>query len=195
MATVVQGSSTTSFPAGSWLGDAPSISIAWERTDLARWALPTTTTIGSIQTQTISSVQTQPASSTRTGLSTSAMVGIGIGAAAGGLAVAALLLVLGRRHRRKQGQSTEVNRGYEKAELPGDIGDKSSTGQKKVLHVEADDIGAILELESGWTGWEAPVSTEPDTENLRVDAGDVDREHSANLDEVSQQRVRSKDDS
>jgi hypothetical protein len=71
----------------------------------------------------------------------------------------------------------------------------SSTGQKKVPHVEADDIGAVVELESGWTGWEAPVSTKPDTENLRVDADDVDREHSAKLDEVSQQRVRSRDDS
>ena len=181
------GSSTTSFRAGYWYGYAPTIKVAWEKTDLARWALPTPTNI--------SSVLSQPVSSTRTGLSTGAKAGVGIGAAAGGLAVVALLLVLGRRHRRKQGQSAEVNQAFEKAELPGDVGDKSSNGQKNVPHVEADEIGAIVELESGWTGWEAPVSTKPDTEDLRVDADDVDREHSAKLDEVSQQCVRSKDDS
>jgi hypothetical protein len=165
----VQGSLTKSFQAELWHGYAPTIKIAWERTDVARWALPTSTS-----------------RSTRTGFSTGATAGVGIGAAAGGLAIVALLLVLGRKHRRKQRQSAEVNQAFEKAELPGDIGDKSSTGQKKVPHVEADDIGAVVELESGWTGWEAPVSTKPDTENLRVDADDVDREHSAKLDEVSQ---------
>ena len=82
----------------------------------------------------------------------------------------------------------------EKAELPGDSGDKSSATQDKVPHVEADDIGAIVELESGWTDWEAPISTEP-TDNLRVDANDIDRQNSGKLDEVSQQRVRSQDDS
>lgn len=174
----MQGSLTTSLPAELWYGYAPTIKVAWERTDLARWALPTATTINS--------VRSQPVSSTRTGLSTGATAGVGIGAAAGGLAIVALLLVLGRKHRRKQGQSAEVNQAFEKAELPGDIGDKSSTGQKKVPCVEADDIGAVVELESGWTGWEAPVSTKPDTESLRVDADDVDCEHSAKLDEVSQ---------
>ena len=183
----MKGTLTTSFPADSWYGYAHTIKVAWERTDLARWALPTATTISSVQPQYVSS--------THTGLSTGTTAGIGIGAAAGGLAVVALLLVLGRRHRRKQGQSAEVNQVLEKAELPGDVGDKSSNGQKNVPHVEADEIGAIVELESGWTGWEAPVSTKPDTEDLRVDADDVDREHSAKLDEVSQQCVRSKDDS
>ena len=183
----MKGTLTTSFPADSWYGYAHTIKVAWERTDLARWALPTATTISSVQPQYVSS--------THTGLSTGTTAGIGIGAAAGGLAVVALLLVLGRRHRRKQGQSAEVNQAFEKAELPGDVGDKSSNGQKNVPHVEADEIGAIVELESGWTGWEAPVSTKPDTEDLRVDADDVDREYSAKLDEVSQQCVRSKDDS
>lgn len=169
-ATYVQGLLTSSLSA-VWF--APTIKVAWERSDLARWsnALPTPTASSSIATATSStssistSVITQSTSPVRDGLSTGAKVGIGLGAAAGGLAVLATLYFLGLRYRGKQGQSEELTNAPLKAELPGNVSDKpgieSSAVQSKAWHAEADDTSAIVELESGWRGWEGPASTGP----------------------------------
>lgn len=83
---------------------APTIQIAWQRSDIARWNAPATSApTSSILVSSTASpgAATSGAAAASAGLSTSAKAGIGIGAAAAGLIVVVAIVSLVSRRRRK----------------------------------------------------------------------------------------------
>ena len=80
--------------------NAPTIQIAWQSTDLARWYAPATPTPTS-SIATSSGSATPSGAAPPSGLSTGAKAGIGIGAAAAGLIAIAATVFLVLRRRRK----------------------------------------------------------------------------------------------
>jgi hypothetical protein len=87
--------------------NAPTIQIAWQRTDLARWNAPATST----PTTSIAAPSSVPSiNPSPSGLSTGAKAGIGVGATAVGLLViAAIVFFVWRRRRRARDVDQNVH--------------------------------------------------------------------------------------
>lgn len=99
------------------------------------------------------------------GLSTGAKVGIAVGALTIPALIAVVFLLLWRRRKRKLEATQSSQDPYRKAELPGEgIYYTEADGSVGLLEAdgfhkppEADAANTRAELESDWTGWEAPV--------------------------------------
>ena len=149
---------------------APTIQIAWQRTDIARWNAPATPTPTS-STSELSSTPTT--SSSPSGLSTGAKAGIGVGAAAAGLFVIAIVFCVFWRRRGKQRgvhhnetpeikQAERSGEGKRHSELAGLQETRDPTkGDRYEYRTEAPEPA---EMESGWLGIEAPTT---DTQRSR----------------------------
>lgn len=173
--TYLQGNSIYRFSADELY--APTIQIAWQRTDLARWANgPATSTPTTSISEPSSTLST---SSSPAGLSTGAKAGIGVGAAAAGLLVIAIIVYLVLRRRRRARnvhqdvhhdvmpgpqQARSFQDGKRQSELTGLQEYQTPPMQqfqqppKSETYRHVAESHDPAELESGWRGWEAPTT-------------------------------------
>lgn len=142
--SVVFQNTPTTFPHKIITHYAPTVVVAWQGSDLARWrtALPTSTS-------TQSDSPSESAASSKSGLSTGAKAGIGAGCALAAIAALAVLLLFVRSRSRKRRaakhdvsiiQEDQENRGSE--EKP----EKPLATKEKGPHVELNDEAALQEM-------------------------------------------------
>jgi hypothetical protein len=112
-------------------------------------------------------------------LSTGAIAGIASAAAIFAVIIVAVLLLLYRRRTRKQNTvQPTVDEPYMKAELPGESKPYLELDQETRFHeasglgrpLEADHSSVRAELESDWTGWEAPALLEVELSREALDS-------------------------
>jgi hypothetical protein len=186
------------------------VAVAHESSDATLWPSPsssralvdvvsTTSSLTLIDTASIasSSIATSASSSSATvetennqsDLTIGAKAGIAAAVAIIVAAVVAIVFLLYRRRERKQEISQlKVDNVYTKAELPGEskphveldeaAGYQEADGSGRPL--EADNSNVRAELESDWTGWEAPALLEVE---LSREAPDLLREEVGQEDE------------
>jgi hypothetical protein len=167
------GSSAFSITADMWA--AQYVEVAYEPTDAARWSLPTSS-LTLMSTGAASSsrmiVSATPSSSiaeienNQSHLSTGAKAGIASAAVITVIAVVTRCLLLYRRRAKVQETPPPViNNLYTKAELFGEPKPHVELHATTGFH-EAGSLGKVpavdnsntrAELESDWTGWEAPA--------------------------------------
>lgn len=141
---------------------APTIKVAWHTSDMIRWrnAPATSTPTGSVSTPT-SSADT---GESRPSVGSAAIAAISVGSVAA-VAIIAVIALLFRRRRTKWSKlpknddlgahKVELSgEGKRHAELPDEAGLHESEAQDRPKEVA--EQRAPAELDSGWTGWEAP---------------------------------------
>lgn len=121
---------TTTFPPDILTLYAPTVVVAWQNSDLARWkaASPTSTSMAPLD----------PSIVPRAGLSTGAKVGIGIGCALVAIAAGAIVLLLIRNRSRKR-RLTGNDLSFTPVNKPLPVKDNNS-------HVELADEVALQEM-------------------------------------------------
>jgi hypothetical protein len=111
-------------------------------------------------------------------LSTGVKAGVASAAAIVAVFIIATLLLLYRRRRKKQNTvQPTVDEPYMKAELPGESKPYLELDQDTSFYeasglgrpLEADHSNVRAELESDWTGWEAPASLEVELSREALD--------------------------
>lgn len=143
--SIVIGKTTTTFEPDVLTLYAPTVVVAWQNSDIARWktALPTSTS-------TDTSSDTSAASS---GLSIGAKAGIGVGCAVVAIiALAGLLLFFRRRSQKKRRDAIQTISMTPKASptqlLPVEEKSKEEKKGKKDKHNELGDDAALQEISS-----------------------------------------------
>jgi hypothetical protein len=153
---------------------ADSFLATAEASDYESWGLLVS---GTVRTGAGTSSGTPSSSS---GLSVAAQAGIGVGVGVCAIALILAILIFRRRRRSMKEAHPETDNAFVKAELPG-VGlprpEKDGTeGLQEADTVskppEADASNVVAELETDWTGWEAPALLEIE---LSRDAADAER--------------------
>lgn len=146
---------------------ALGIQVAWQVEHVLGWA-GTRDGDGTSQVTGIPGPDA-PAPGTSATLAIGAQAGIGVGVAAAVVAVVALGLYVWRRRRAGHQPTPEA---FDKAELSGHGKEhpelmesaalQEAGGEGTGRRTEADAAHAVAELDSDWTGWEAPALLEVD---------------------------------
>jgi hypothetical protein len=154
---------------------AQYVAVAYEPADAARWSFPTSSlTLTSTEVARSSRMIVSATSSSlvaeiendQSRLSTGAKAGIASAAAITVIAVVDICLLLYRRRAKVQKTPPPViNNLYTKAELSGEpkphVELDGTTGFHEAGSLgkvpEVDNLNTRAELESDWTGWEAPA--------------------------------------
>jgi hypothetical protein len=173
--------------------------VAFESSDVARWnpgltsSEPITsgpTTSGptpAMSASTMSATTTSASASSsisepeddQPSLSPGAKIGVASAAAILAVVMIATLLLLYQRRRKKQNSAQATNdEPYIKAELPGESKPYLELDQDTSFHeasglgrpLEADHSSVRAELESDWTGWEAPALLEVELSREALDS-------------------------
>ncbi|KAJ4994097.1 superoxide dismutase copper chaperone [Stagonosporopsis vannaccii] len=156
--SIVIGETTTTFEPDVLTLYAPTVMVAWQNSDIARWktALPTSTS-----TDTGSLADTSAPSS---GLSTGAKAGIGVGCAVVAIvALAGLLLFFRRRSQKKRRNAIQTISMTPKESLPQPVPfkekGKPENKDKQDKHNELGDEVALQEISSDGRRLEADVKS------------------------------------
>ncbi|KAJ8109693.1 hypothetical protein OPT61_g7276 [Boeremia exigua] len=184
------------------------VAVAYESSDVARWNSGLTSSVSmtssvsitpgptpTISAPTISASINSPISEPKTGqpsLSTGATAGIASAAAILAVAIIAILIFVYRRRAKKQNTvQPTADEPFMKAELPGGSKPRVELDQDNEFHeasgvgrpLEADHSNVRAELESDWTGWEAPALLEvelsrepPNTRHRETEQNDRQRD-------------------
>jgi hypothetical protein len=152
--SIVFKSTPTTFPSNVLTLYAPTVVVAWQSSDIARWrtALPTATSGGSTQSS-------GSAAATKSGLYTGAKAGIGAGCGLAAIAaLVILLLFLRSRSRRRRAANHDVSITHEH-QVNQDNPEKSLPIKNKDPHVELTDEAALQEMTGHGTRNEADDKT------------------------------------
>jgi hypothetical protein len=171
---------------------APTIKVAWQSSDVLRWR-------NAPITSTPTALLSAPASTATTdlpppGLSTGAKAGIGIGVSAAAVVIAAAAFLFWRRRTKWRKIPREEKLDTQKAELPGQGKKHVELADEAGVHEteggdkpkEVAEMRAPAELESDWTGWEAPALLEVELsrsapDQARLEDNDVGQDVEQNV--------------
>jgi hypothetical protein len=156
---------------------APTIKVAWHTSDLLRWREAPATSTPTVVALTPTS--NADASSSTASSNTATVTAVVVGSIFAVAVVAVVALVFWRRRSRWSRLPKDDDLGANKGELSGEGTKHIELPDEGCVHEseaqerpkEVDEQRAPAELDSGWTGWEAPTLLDIDFSNFgREDA-------------------------
>lgn len=188
--SAVLQNTTMTFPSSVMNLYAPTIKVAWHTSDMLRWR-------EGPATSTPTALSLQPTSSAKSGdLRPSSNTGVIAAIAVGSIAAVAMFAVIALLFWRRRSKWSKLPKdddagahkvelsgeGKKHAELPDEAGLHESEAQERPKEVAEQHASA--ELDSGWTGWEAPTL-------LELDFSDFGREDANAEERTTRQECRS----